>query len=104
MKWKIITGLTLGGTPWTPEFVTALDPKKCIGCGRCFKVCPRDVLDLIVRGEEMEMDDDEDYDEDDTASGDDAGQCRRLHRLRRLRPRPARKAATATPPSRRSNA
>jgi Nif-specific ferredoxin III len=63
-----ITGLTLGGTPWTPEFVMALDPKKCIGCGRCFKVCPRDVLDLIVRGEEMEMDDDEDYDEDDTAS------------------------------------
>lgn len=62
-----ITGLTLGGTVWTPEFATAIDPKKCIGCGRCFKVCPRDVLDLIVRGEEMEMDDD-DYDEDDTAS------------------------------------
>lgn len=63
-----ITGLTLGGSPWTPEFVTALDPKKCIGCGRCYKVCSRDVLDLIVRGEDMEMDDDEDYDEDDTAS------------------------------------
>ena len=62
-----ITGLTLGGTVWTPEFVTALDPKKCIGCGRCYKVCPRSVLDLIVRGEDMEMDD-EDYDEDDTAS------------------------------------
>ena len=62
-----ITGLTLGGTVWIPEFVTALDPKKCIGCGRCYKVCPRSVLDLIVRGEDMEMDD-EDYDEDDTAS------------------------------------
>lgn len=62
-----ITGLTLGGTVWTPEFVMAIDPKKCIGCGRCFKVCPRDVLDLIVRGEDMELDD-EDYDEDDTAS------------------------------------
>ena len=64
---EAITGLTLNGTPWTPEFVTALDPKKCIGCGRCYKVCPRDVLDLIDRGEDMEMDD-EDYDEDDTAS------------------------------------
>ncbi|MEI7431475.1 MAG: ferredoxin III, nif-specific, partial [Betaproteobacteria bacterium] len=63
-----ITGLTLGGTPWTPEFVMELDPKKCIGCGRCFKVCPREVLDLIVRGEDREMDDDEDYDEADTAS------------------------------------
>ena len=62
-----ITGLTLGGTVWTPEFVTDIDPKKCIGCGRCYKVCSRDVLDLIDRGEEMELDD-EDYDEDDTAS------------------------------------
>ena len=62
-----ITGLTLNGTPWTPEFATALDPKKCIGCGRCFKVCPRDVLDLIDRGEDMAIED-EDYDEDDTAS------------------------------------
>jgi Nif-specific ferredoxin III len=68
MTMENITGLTLGGAVWTPEFVTALDPKKCIGCGRCFKVCSRDVLDLIIRGEEMEMDDDEDYDEDDTAS------------------------------------
>ena len=57
-----ITGTTLGGAIWTPEFVTTLDPKKCIGCGRCFKVCPRSVLDLIVRGEDMEVDEDEDYD------------------------------------------
>ena len=62
-----ITGLTLNGTEWTPQFAVALEPKKCIGCGRCYKVCPRDVLDLIDRGEEMELDD-EDYDEDDTAS------------------------------------
>ena len=55
-----ITGLTLNGTPWTPEFATALDPKKCIGCGRCYKVCPRNVLDLVER----ELDD-EDDDEDD---------------------------------------
>ena len=67
---EIITGLTLNGTVWTPQFATALEGKKCIGCGRCYKVCPRDVLDLIDRGEEMELDDcdSEDYDEDDTAS------------------------------------
>lgn len=72
-----ITGLTLNGSAWTPEFVTAIDARKCIGCGRCFKVCPRDVLDLIVRGEDMEIDD-EDYDEDDTASVmtvKDGGDC-----------------------------
>ncbi|MBK1680924.1 ferredoxin III, nif-specific [Rhodocyclus tenuis] len=61
-----ITGLTLAGDVWTPEFATSIDPKKCIGCGRCYKVCPRKVLDLIVRGEDVELDDD--YDEDDTAS------------------------------------
>ena len=55
-----ITGRTLGGTEWTPQFAVAIDPKKCIGCGRCYKVCPRNVLDLVER----ELDDDSD-DEDD---------------------------------------
>jgi Nif-specific ferredoxin III len=59
----MITGVTLGGEEYTPEFVVALDQSKCIGCGRCFKVCPRDVLDLVER-DELELDDD-DYDDDD---------------------------------------
>jgi Nif-specific ferredoxin III len=56
-----ITGLTRGGRNWTPDFVLALDAKKCIGCGRCFKVCPRDVFDLVEREED---DLDEDLDDD----------------------------------------
>lgn len=56
-----ITGKTRGGTEWTPEFVTFLDPKKCIGCGRCYKVCPRDVLTLEERDED-DIDDDMDDD------------------------------------------
>lgn len=80
-----ITGLTRGGVEWTPEFVTFLDPKKCIGCGRCFKVCPRDVLDLVERSEDMETDDD--FDDDDNmmvmtiAHGEDCigcGSCGRV--------------------------
>jgi len=55
-----ITGRTRGGDEWVPQFVSFLDPKKCIGCGRCYKVCPRNVLDLVER----ELDDDND-DEDD---------------------------------------
>jgi len=43
----MITGLTKGGTEWTPHFATELDQSKCIGCGRCYKVCPRNVLDLV---------------------------------------------------------
>lgn len=54
------TALTRGGATWIPQFVTALSQEKCIGCGRCYKVCPRDVLNLI--------DSDEDEDEDESAA------------------------------------
>lgn len=39
-----LTGITFGGTSWTPTFATAIDQEKCIGCGRCFKGCARKVL------------------------------------------------------------
>ncbi len=57
---EMISGLTRGGASWTPEFVTDINQANCIGCGRCYKVCPRDVFDLVER----EIDDD-DYDDDD---------------------------------------
>ncbi len=58
-----ITGITRGGTPYTPMFVTELNQANCIGCGRCYKVCPRKVFELVERGE-----DDENYDEDEDNS------------------------------------
>ncbi len=57
----MITGRTRGGAEWTPHFVIGLNQGKCIGCGRCFKVCPRKVLDLVER----ELDDDDDNDNED---------------------------------------
>lgn len=39
-----ITGLTRGKTEWTPMFVKGVDDNKCIGCGRCMKICAHDVL------------------------------------------------------------
>lgn len=39
-----LTGLTKGKTEWTPTFIDSIDPEKCIGCGRCYKVCSRSVL------------------------------------------------------------
>jgi Nif-specific ferredoxin III len=36
-----------GGLSWTPQFAQSIDEGKCIGCGRCFKVCARDVLQLV---------------------------------------------------------
>ena len=56
----MITGLTRGGTTWTPQFATRIDQARCIGCGRCYKVCPRDVLDLVEReGTDDDADDDD---------------------------------------------
>ena len=59
----ILTGLTQGGLDWEPKFVQALDKEKCIGCGRCFKVCGRNVLSLIALNEEGEIVEDEDDEE-----------------------------------------
>jgi Nif-specific ferredoxin III len=40
----LLTAKTKGGADWTPEFIEAIDPAKCIGCGRCYKACTRGVL------------------------------------------------------------
>lgn len=68
-----ITGITRGGTEFTPEFIMSLDQTKCIGCGRCYKTCPRDVFDLVDR-DDMDLDDDmdDDWDDDDGFSDDTA--------------------------------
>ncbi len=60
---SMITGRTRGGAEWTPEFVTAVNAQTCIGCGRCYKVCPRDVFALVERSGVVE--DDDDFDDDD---------------------------------------
>jgi Nif-specific ferredoxin III len=59
------------GRLWTPQFAESINEEKCIGCGRCFKVCGRDVLHLVgltEDGDRIEVstdpddDDDEEYD------------------------------------------
>nr|WP_321443224.1 ferredoxin III, nif-specific [uncultured Cohaesibacter sp.] len=65
-----IVGLTLGGDEWVPQFVEALDSTKCIGCGRCFRVCSRDVFELVER-ESLGLDDEDDFDDDDPFGDDD---------------------------------
>jgi Nif-specific ferredoxin III len=56
------------GATWTPTFVQSIDEVKCIGCGRCFRVCPRGVLELVGlndEGERIALDPDGDEDEDE---------------------------------------
>ncbi|MEM5345609.1 ferredoxin III, nif-specific [Paraburkholderia azotifigens] len=66
MKELFIVKLPSGET-WIPNFIVELDEKKCIGCGRCFRVCSRGVLQLFgvnEYGDLLSLDeDDEDEDE-----------------------------------------
>lgn len=53
------------GEVWIPKFVQHINEETCIGCGRCFKVCPRGVLEMVGLNEDGErvgvnLDDDED--------------------------------------------
>lgn len=55
----VISYKTKGGKEWIPRYVVSINQEDCIGCGRCFKACGRDVLMLITPDE-----DDEDMDDD----------------------------------------
>jgi Nif-specific ferredoxin III len=76
-----ITGVTRGGTEWVPAFIVDLNQKNCIGCGRCFKACPRDVFDLVER-EDLDLDDDDDDDDyDDDGFSDDTSMVMSLKNI-----------------------
>ncbi len=44
---SVVTISLPDGRSWTPRFVQTIAEEKCIGCGRCFRVCGRDVLQLM---------------------------------------------------------
>ncbi len=75
-----ITGITRGGVEWTPAFVIDLNQGNCIGCGRCYKVCPRDVFELTDR-EDLDLDDDDYDDDDDDGFSDDTSMVMSLKDL-----------------------
>ncbi|TWB39150.1 ferredoxin III, nif-specific [Nitrospirillum pindoramense] len=75
-----MSSLTRDGRPWQPDFLIAIDAKRCIGCGRCFKVCGRGVMALKGLTEEGDLVDLDNDDEDDEIEKkvmvmDDAGAC-----------------------------
>lgn len=58
---------TRDGSPWEPEYLVAINGASCIGCGRCYKVCSRDVMHFMGVNEDGELvacmgeDDDEEF-------------------------------------------
>lgn len=58
-----LTGLTIGNKTWTPQFVQEINYSTCLGCGRCLKVCGRNVLELKALNEEGEFVEDEEEEE-----------------------------------------
>ncbi len=84
---------------WMPEYLVSIDGGTCIGCGRCYKVCSRDVMHLhgvddegevlgkVIEGEGRRLR------RRAQPHDHDRRQRRRLHRLRRLRARSARRTA-----------
>ena len=70
---------TRNGTPWEPAYLIAIDGERCIGCGRCYKVCAREVMHLMGVNEDDELiacddDDDEEF-ERKVMVLDRAGDC-----------------------------
>ncbi len=65
MSAELIKGRTRGGEEWVPNFITGINQATCIGCGRCYKVCPRDVFELVERSDALMDEDDDDWDDDD---------------------------------------
>lgn len=58
-----MTHATRDGRDWQPDFLMAIDGDTCIGCGRCYKVCGREVMilkGLTEDGELVGLDEDED--------------------------------------------
>jgi Nif-specific ferredoxin III len=70
--------ITRDGRPWTPQYLLSIDAEVCIGCGRCFKVCGRDVMTLKgvdEGGQIVPLEEDEDEIERKVMAMNDAGAC-----------------------------
>ena len=69
---------TRDGRDWKPDYLVSNEPQKCIGCGRCYKVCGREVMTLKginEDGEMVDLDDDDDEVEKKVMVMNDDGAC-----------------------------
>ena len=71
--------VTRDGRGWQPDYLIAIDRETCIGCGRCYKVCGRDVMTLMGVNEDDDLvaltEDSDDEIEKKVMAMADAGAC-----------------------------
>lgn len=70
--------VTRDGRAWSPQYLLAINASVCIGCGRCFKVCGRNVMTLRGLSEDgdlVEPDDDDVEIEKSVMTMNDPGAC-----------------------------
>jgi Nif-specific ferredoxin III len=64
------------GSAYAPRYIAGINHEKCIGCGRCFKVCGEGVFTLVDRADlKMENDDYSDEGAMVMTLKDDGGNC-----------------------------
>jgi Nif-specific ferredoxin III len=74
---QITQAVTRDGRAWSPLYLQDIDQEKCIGCGRCFKVCGQSVMTLqglTEDGELVTLDSDEEI-ERKVMTVTDSGSC-----------------------------
>ena len=99
---------TRDGRLWDQAFLVAINDKACIGCGRCYKVCGRDVMKLKGLTEDGELidlqgnpesdDDDDDEIERKVMTMVDAGACIGCGACARVCPRNCQTHSPEPPP------
>ena len=50
---------TRDGRSWVPAYLDSIDQDACIGCGRCYKVCGRGVMEPVEKAPREDEDEDE---------------------------------------------
>jgi Nif-specific ferredoxin III len=74
---QIAQTVTRDGRAWNPLYLQEIDQEKCIGCGRCYKVCGQSVMTLqglTEDGELVTLDSDEEI-ERKVMTVTDSGSC-----------------------------
>ncbi|MGB8364040.1 MAG: ferredoxin III, nif-specific [Rhizomicrobium sp.] len=93
---------TRDGRGWKPEYLVSIDDQTCIGCGRCFKVCGRNVMTLkgvTDEGEFADLEDDEDEEfEKKVMAMNDSGACIGCGACARVCPTNCQTHSNAPPP------